>query len=481
MTIDDYVYWFKNRYKRTSSLLTASAFVLSDCVTIMLCIGAGFFVVNAIDFSYINFKSFVNYWTYLPIFFLVYHIFKLYPGILLVPSEQLRSFFLANAFMFGGIALSIIVETDKREFISIAFLIAFFFSTFSLPLSRTIARRYVYSRFKWWGIPAVVFGKTSDAKNVLDDLLDNPSLGYIPVAIIDEKESTAKEYRGIPILKSLEDSKRLNTELHIRMAIIIHSDSIGEESKHLLLTTLSNFRYNIIIPKLNLINTISLSIKDINGTLGFATTHNLTKWYNIAVKKLLDLSILFFAGLILLPFICIVAVLVKLSSPGPVFYGHERIGRAGKKIRVWKFRSMEINAEEKLEKVLAENPEYQKEWNESFKLTNDPRVTPIGRFLRKSSLDELPQLFNVLIGDMSFIGPRPVTDDEILKYGENFTYIFSVKPGLSGMWQVSGRSDTDYAERVAFDSYYIQNWSIWLDIWLIFKTIGVVLTGKGAR
>ncbi len=481
MTIDDYVYWFRNRYKRTSSLLTASAFVLSDCVTIMFCIGAGFFVVNAIDFSYINFKSFVNYWTYLPIFFLVYHIFKLYPGILLVPSEQLRSFFLANAFMFGGIALSIVVETEKREFISIAFLIAFFFSTFSLPFSRSIARKYVYSRFKWWGIPAVVFGKTSEAKNVLDDLLDNPSLGYIPVAIIDENESALSEYRGIPILKSLEDSKRLNTELHIRMAIIIHSDTIGEESKHLLLTTLSNFRYNIIIPKMNLINTISLSIKDINGTLGFATTHNLTKWYNIAVKTLLDHFILLLAGLVLLPFICVIALLVKISSPGPAFYGHERIGRAGKKIRVWKFRSMEINADEKLKKVLDENPEYRKEWNESFKLTNDPRVTPIGRFLRKSSLDELPQLFNVLKGDMSFIGPRPVTDDEILKYGENFNYIFSVKPGLSGMWQVSGRSDTDYAERVAFDSYYIQNWSIWLDLWLIFKTIGVVLTGKGAR
>ena len=101
--------------------------------------------------------------------------------------------------------------------------------------------------------------------------------------------------------------------------------------------------------------------------------------------------------------------------------------------------------------------------------------------MRKSSLDELPQLFNVILGDMSFIGPRPVTDAETGKYGENFNYIFSVKPGLSGMWQVSGRSDTDYAERVAFDSYYIQNWSIWLDLWLIFKTIGVVLTGKGAR
>lgn len=481
MTINEYVPWFRDRYKRTSSLLTASAFVVSDCITIMLCIGAGFFVVNAIDFSYINFKSFVNYWTYLPIFFVMYHIFKLYPGILLVPSEQLRSFFLANAFMFGGIALSIVVETEKREFISIAFLIAFFFSTFSLPISRSIARRYVYSRFKWWGIPAVVFGKISEAQSILDDLLDNPSLGYIPVAIIDEHETAATDYRGIPILGSLEDSKRLNTELHIRMAIIIHGDSIGEESKHLLLTTLSNFRYNIIIPKMNLINTISLSIKDINGTLGFATTHNLTKWYNIAVKTLLDHVILFFAGFLLVPFICIIALLVKISSPGPVFYGHERIGRAGKKIRVWKFRSMEIDADAKLEKVLEENPEYRKEWNESFKLSNDPRVTRIGRFLRKSSLDELPQLFNVFKGDMSFIGPRPVTEEEILRYGENFNYVFSVKPGLSGMWQVSGRSDTDYTERVAFDSYYIQNWSIWLDLWLIFKTIGVVLTGRGAR
>ena len=133
MNIDQYIPWFKTRYKRTSSLLTASAFVLSDCVTIMLCIGAGFFVVNAVDVHLINFKSFVHYWTYLPIFFIVYHIFKLYPGILLVPSEQLRSFTLANAFMFGGIALSIVVETDRREYIAIAFLVAFVFSTFRSP------------------------------------------------------------------------------------------------------------------------------------------------------------------------------------------------------------------------------------------------------------------------------------------------------------------------------------------------------------
>ncbi|HPX48597.1 MAG TPA: undecaprenyl-phosphate galactose phosphotransferase WbaP, partial [Treponemataceae bacterium] len=135
MTITEYLPWFKSRYRRTSSFLTACAFIVSDLFAIMLCIGAGFFVVNAVDIHLINFKSFVNYWTYLPFFFLMYNIFKLYPGILLVPSEQLRSFFLANAFMFGGIALSIVVETEGRSYIAIAFIVAFFFSVFVLPLS----------------------------------------------------------------------------------------------------------------------------------------------------------------------------------------------------------------------------------------------------------------------------------------------------------------------------------------------------------
>lgn len=461
--------------------MTAAAFILSDCITIMLCIGAGFFIVNAVDQHYINFKSFVNYYTYLPFFFVVYYIFKLYPGILLVPSEQLRSFFIANAFMFGGIAISIMVETDGREYIAIAFLVAFFFSTFSLPLSRVIARRWVFSRFKWWGIPAVIYGEGNEAKNLLDNLLDNPSLGYIPVAIVCENDKILREYRGVPLINSIEESKRLNLDLHIKMAIIIPEDNNSEKYRHLIITTLSNFRYNIIIPRLNFYNTISMTIRDINGILGLATTHNLTKGYNMAVKRLVDLAILFFGGILLAPILAFIAIMIKCTSPGPVFYVHERIGRRGKPLRVWKFRSMAIDADSRLEKLLSENPDLRAEWNASHKLQNDPRITRFGKFLRKSSLDEMPQLLNILKGEMSFIGPRPVTSDEIEKYGEKFEYIFSVKPGLSGMWQVSGRSDTDYAERVAFDSYYIQNWSLWLDIWLIFRTIGVVVTGKGAR
>ena len=141
---------------------------------------------------------------------------------------------------------------------------------------------------------------------------------------------------------------------------------------------------------------------------------------------------------------------------------------------------MVIDADKQLEKILAENPEMRAEWEKDRKFTNDPRVTKIGKFLRKTSIDEIPQFFNVLTGEMSFIGPRPVTEPELAKYGSKAEFILSVQPGLSGMWQISGRSDTGYEERVTLDSYYIQNWSVWLDIWIIIKTIYVVLRGKGA-
>lgn len=481
MNIDDYIAWFEQRYKRTSSFLTASAFIFSDFVTIMLCIGAGFFIVNAVDQHLINFRSFVTYWTYLPFFFLVYNIFKLYPGILLVPSEQLRSFAIANAFMFGGIALSVVVETDGRDYIAIAFLVSYCFSLLALPLSRVIARNYVFSRLRWWGIPAVVYGEGEAGHKIIDSLKANPRTGYIPVALVDETETSKSEYNGIPIIRSIEESKKLNTVLHIKMAIVMQKENMTMRDKHIIVTTLSNFRYNIIIPHQGFLNTISMTIRDINGVLGMAMTHNLTKWYNIAIKRVVDLFMLLLGAVIVVPLMLVIALIIKVSSPGPIFYGHERIGKNGKKIRVWKFRSMIVNADKVLDSILATNPEMRAEWDASRKLKNDPRITGIGKFLRKTSLDELPQLYNILKGEMSFIGPRPVTESEEEKYGENFDYIFSVSPGISGMWQVSGRSDTDYAERVAFDSYYIQNWSLWLDIWLIFRTIGVVLTGKGAR
>jgi Undecaprenyl-phosphate galactose phosphotransferase WbaP len=176
----------------------------------------------------------------------------------------------------------------------------------------------------------------------------------------------------------------------------------------------------------------------------------------------------------------IIALLIKIDSRGPVFFGHKRIGKNHKEIKCWKFRSMYADADVRLKKILETDPVRAEEWEKNRKFSDDPRVTRIGKFLRKTSLDEIPQLWNIFKGDMSFVGPRPVTLGELEKYGGAVEYVLSVTPGLSGMWQVSGRSDTDYDERIALDSYYIQNWSIWLDLWIVVKTIWVVLVGKGA-
>lgn len=189
------------------------------------------------------------------------------------------------------------------------------------------------------------------------------------------------------------------------------------------------------------------------------------------------------AGIALLccwPALLLVAALVKLSSPGPVIYRAKRLGKDGRPILLWKFRTMYHHADERLQAMLAENPALAAEWRRRQKLDHDPRVTPIGRFLRRSSMDELPQLLNIIQGDMAMIGPRPIVHDEVARYGEYYATFASVKPGITGLWQVSGRNQVSYETRVALDIAYIQKWSIWLDLYILQKTVLEVLRGNGS-
>ncbi|WP_457569119.1 undecaprenyl-phosphate galactose phosphotransferase WbaP [Desulfurobacterium sp.] len=209
--------------------------------------------------------------------------------------------------------------------------------------------------------------------------------------------------------------------------------------------------------------------------------NNLKSATNRFLKRIFDLLVSILLLPILLPIIAIIAVLIKLDSDGPVFFVHKRVGKDGKEIGVIKFRTMYKDAQERLDKLLAENEEIRKEWETYFKLKNDPRITKVGKFLRKTSLDELPQIFNVLKGDMSLVGPRPVVKKEIEKYYRDFAqYYYLVKPGITGLWQVSGRSDTDYDKRVRLDTWYVLNWSLWLDIIILIKTVKTVLKKEGA-
>ncbi len=181
-----------------------------------------------------------------------------------------------------------------------------------------------------------------------------------------------------------------------------------------------------------------------------------------------------------LPCLVIISVLLVTMGPRGVFYRTQRQGRRGKTFMMWKFRTMVLDADERLAEILAADPARAQEWQETHKLKDDPRVTRFGAWLRKTSLDELPQLLNVIRGEMALIGPRPITEREIPKYAEYYGFITMVKPGVTGLWQVSGRSDTDYASRVALDLYYAQNWSLWLDLWIFIRTFHIVLLQKGA-
>ena len=239
----------------------------------------------------------------------------------------------------------------------------------------------------------------------------------------------------------------------------------------------------IFIPLINSYNLMQSDIYELSNT-----RTNLIVYQNrLKSKSRLLLQQIFNYGLaiillpILIPVIAAVSFLIKKESPGDVFFAHNRLGQGGKIIPTLKFRSMYQDAEERLEKLLSENEEVRKEWEINFKLKDDPRVTKIGAILRKTSLDELPQIFNVLKGEMSFVGPRPVIQKEIDQYyKEDAEYYFMVKPGITGLWQVSGRSDTDYEFRVATDKWYVSNWSLWLDIVVLFKTVKVVLLRDGA-
>lgn len=487
MTEQDFKHYFLSRFRHTTSFFSGLLLVVVDAFILMLSIGIGFFIINAIIPEYINFRSFVQYAIYLPPILVVFYAASLYPGILLAPQEEVKRFALCTFFAFMGIAFSINMETQEqvrltfnidmeakeRLPIAVALITAWPFATVLLTAGREAAR-HLFSRISLWGVPAVIYSKGASADIIIDRLRKNPYFGYIPALIIRDGEvSDDEEYNGIPVFRASPTLSQIIRDLNIKVAILCDYSRDIEQIQ-------TQYRYLIRVPKNQLATNISLHMSDFGGILGFFSTNYLSKKSALCVKRSIDILLCLSA----LPFVIlltlIIAVGIKLSSPGPVFYAHKRIGRKHKEISCWKFRSMVTDADAQLRRILATDPVRAAEWEKDRKFTDDPRVTKFGKFLRRTSLDELPQFWNIFMGEMSFIGPRPVTEPELQRYGKYADYVLSVQPGLSGMWQISGRSDTGYEERITLDTYYIQNWSVWLDVWIIIKTVWVVLRGNGA-
>jgi Undecaprenyl-phosphate galactose phosphotransferase WbaP len=479
MTLNDFDIWYRTRYHRTSSALTSTAIIIADLIGVMLSFGTGFFLVNLYNIHAINFRSFVTYWPYLPVFILIFQIMHLYPGLSLAPAEELRHLMIGSLMAHGGIIFSRYIEDEEFDAISVAFIISFIFSTVIL----LICRSYMHSllnKSHLGGIPAVIYGGGNTGHLIVDRLLHNKKIGYRPVLILDDDPSAGDSYRDIPVIHDTSLGPEIVGRYNIKMAIVAMPKLSQKEVTRLLNYSVSAFRYNVLIPDFFNVTNIWMSVRDFDGILGFVTSHKLKMPWNLLIKRFMDMVLVIIGGIIILPLLLIIALLIKISSPGPVLYGQVRLGIDGKHFKAYKFRSMVTDAEERLKTLLDSDPQIRKEWEANHKLRNDPRITGIGKFLRRTSFDEFPQLINILKGEMSLVGPRPIVDDEVEKYGEDFNRIFSVKPGMTGLWQVSGRSDTDYAERVSLDTYYLQSWSVWLDLWVLYKTFGVVLKGKGA-
>ena len=491
MTLSEFDVWFRARFRKTSSAPVAITLLLSDLLGIMLSFGFGFIWIEAYgwivlgDSGFINLRSFVTYWPYLPVFVIIFQILGLYPGISLAPSEEIRRFSIGSVMAYGGIIVSRLIESQNWDGVSAAFTISAFSSAFILLTVRSMTHWFL-RKIGLRGIPAVVYGSGNIAKLFIDRVQNSTKVGYVPALILDDEASGATEgmdeYKGVPIIHDIDIGPEIVKRYNIKMAVVAidKQDTDKHKLKWLINHSSSDFRYHVIIPDFFDSTNIWMSVRDFDGLLGFATGMKLDMPWNLGIKRFIDIFVVIVGGIILLPALLLIALLVKMTSPGPVLYGHKRLGRNGKPFYALKFRSMASDSKERLEKLLASNPELKKEWEESRKLKDDPRITRLGKFLRRTSLDEIPQFINILKGEMSLVGPRPITEDEVEKYEGNFGWIFSVKPGLSGLWQVSGRSEKDYAARVSYDTYYLQSWSVWLDIWVIYKTFGVVVHGKGA-
>ena len=337
-----------------------------------------------------------------------------------------------------------------------------------------------FGKADWWGTRLVVVGSGELVERTYADLLREPQWGLRPVGLIDDGELAEEDLEQAGGTSRMEQLDALAVAGDCNRALLaVHSLDAAALSE-LLSRASGRIKHWIILPPLAQFPSMWLEACEAARRPALAVTNHLRSRWSLPLKRLLDLTVSVSAGLLVLPLVAVIVVLIRLSSPGPIFYGQERIGRFGRRFKAWKFRTMLPNADDVLSRYLEEHPDLAAEWQANHKLRVDPRVTWIGKWLRAISLDELPQVWNVIVGEMSLVGPRPIVAAEIEKYAEHYEQYVQVLPGITGLWQVSGRNNTTYEERVALDVYYVQNWSLWLDVYILACTGKVVLLCEGA-
>lgn len=345
-----------------------------------------------------------------------------------------------------------------------------------VPLARALARKCCAGQ-AWWGFPTLVIGSGDAADRLARSLMRTRTCGLRPALVTDP--DGACRASAVPVMNDAATLRSIVRSKGIRHAVLCISDlpatkltkafnQYGSMASHLLVIADA--------PPLPAL----WGAQRVCGLGGVEVRNGLLLAPLRVVKRVMDITLASTVLLAGLPLLLAIAAMVKLSGPGGVLYGHKRIGRHGRKFTAWKFRTMHRGADTLLRQHFERFPAARIEWERDQKLRDDPRVTPVGRFLRRLSLDELPQMWNVLRGEMSVVGPRPIVDDEVPRYGELFDLYTVVKPGITGLWQVSGRTDVGYEMRVRLDEFYVRHWSPWLDAYVLVRTVVALLCRRGA-
>ncbi|HPJ92513.1 MAG TPA: undecaprenyl-phosphate galactose phosphotransferase WbaP, partial [Deltaproteobacteria bacterium] len=419
---------------------------------------------------------YLKMWMILSFWLIIFAYEGLYPSIGSGFWEETKGILKGNTLTFLILILLTFITKTSIEFSRPVIVLAFLLSIVLVPLMRYIIRS-VLRRIGLWMKEVLIVGSTDAVNQVLCNLKKHPDWGMKPVgAVLQDGEQTFLS--GIPVLGTIEQMEEVRTNAR---EVIVAMPHVSREELLGVIESASRISPVVkILPDLYGIASAGVKTYDLDGMLLLEMEDRLALKRNAITKRVFDVLFSIMGMVILSPLLVGIMLLIRLDSNGPVFFGHKRLGRGGRYFSCYKFRTMLINSQDILNNLLENDQEAREKWERDFKLKDDPRITKIGSFLRKTSLDELPQLWNVLKGDMSLVGPRPIIADEVQKYGEKSKYLFRVIPGITGLWQVSGRNDVDYDERILLDEYYAKNWSLWLDIELLFRTIGAVLKKKGA-
>ncbi len=405
----------------------------------------------------------------------------LYRNVGMHPVEELERVVTATSFALLGMIWVFVWRNDQQVFGEVvSVLVGGILCLLALPSIRHLFRCRL-GKTNWWRRPLVIVSRSDRADELLREIGKEHHLGWNPVGVVQDFHESWENDRLSKHCLGVEEELPQIVERHSVFWGMLDTRGLEREE-------IQGFidRNHRALPHI-----VSVSGSRGDSSLfarGIACGDSSGVHYQSItslfiprlIKRAIDVTVAGIALLLLSPILLALAVAVRFSGPGPIFYSQDRIGLYGRTFRIWKFRSMVQDADRVLQRCLNNDAKLRDEWRRTQKLSSDPRITTIGWFLRKTSLDELPQLLNVLTGSMSLVGPRPIVRAEIEKYGDVFWLYARATPGMTGLWQVSGRNLTTYDERLKFDSFYVRNWSVWLDWYILLRTFRVVILCEGA-